>query len=210
MAYELVDSVVLERRAVAKSAKLSGTLGQLRYNLTPARLTREATHEISHMSSAVAHALLVKAKSPIGLSAVGIGVAMAAAAYGLSQPPSRPRQADADAPVAAEPPWAEGTPQEASAKMSSSPPGGGVRSLLNLAAAVGVGIGLNRLIPVSNKEKQLLQGVGEEVEEAIHSWAREQATRLVHPPAGGSIGVVNILAMLIGVLGASRTRPLQH
>lgn len=202
MADEIANSVSFERKTAAKRIELAGTIDSLRSRLAPAQLTREATSELGQLSTAATHAILSKAKSPISISAAGVGVAMAA--YFLSQSkPRRSRQKPA-APALGHP--AAFVDGETQARRS---PAGGVGSvpLLKLAAAVGLGVGLNKLIPVSEKEKQMLHGVGEEVQEAIESWAKEQARRLIHPPVGSPMGVINFLALFVGVLsGANKNR----
>ena len=202
MSDERENSAILERKTAAKRVELAGTIDSLRSRLTPARLTSEATSELGQLSTAATHAILSKAKSPFGVSVAGIGVAMAA--YFLSQSSFRGSRRKPAALTLSHPAAFE----RGETPTRPSPAAGmGDVPLLKLAAAVGLGVALNKLIPVSEKEKQLLHGFGMEVQDAIESWAREQARRLVHPPGGSPMGVINFLALFIGVLsGSNRNR----
>lgn len=191
----------LAREASRRRVALSDSLAQLRVQLRAPHLAHEASAQIGETSSKLAATLLSKAKTPAAIAAAGVAAAVAAIA--LSRAPKASSAAAggrASSPIAGGP-----RPIPAGAAQQASPPSQGTLRLALIAAtAVAVGVGLNRIIPVSAEERKLIDGVGGEIREAVDQWARAQSSRLVQPAPGEPVRLLNIAAAVIGLVSAVR------
>jgi hypothetical protein len=211
----------LEQRATLHREKLASTMGQLRSQMQPTHLVKEASETISTKASGVFHVAAEKAKSPRGIggvaiAAIGLGVAAFLTIRSRAKRPPALRQRenidshildrDADEkPVSpfSQPALAEPAPAIEKPLVNKELIG----TAIGLAAALTVGAALSRLVPASETEEQLLGGVGDELKDKAMLWARQYVSNLAQPSNTGSFSPVNVIAVALALLMAEKSKP---
>jgi len=184
----------LEQKAVQRREAVMGAVRQLAVQMQPANLAREATEGATAKASEAVQAVAEKAATPKG---VGISVATLAAGaalvagwqtrlFGLL-----PEKTAVQTPVEPEsPPAPRPDPTEAVEPSLK----GTLSAAAGLGAALAIGTALSKMLPVSDRERDLLEGVGDELKAQFANYAQS----LIQTAPGW----VNLAATVLGVLVA--------
>jgi hypothetical protein len=195
--------VALERDARAEREKLTASVIELRRRLKPAALAEDLSEHLKAASSDALHGAVLKAKTPAAIAAAVTALALGGLAYRLRarhapDPDIRTLEAAArarlPAPYVQPAPPAEASPRDL------------VKTGLGIAGAVAVGGLVGKLMPISANEKNIWRGVGQELSDAFEEWTHRQAAELVRPKPGQSLSAVNLCALGLGLLLATKSR----
>jgi len=192
----------LEQAAVQRREAVAAAFKQLAVQMQPANLAREATESATLKASEAVQAAASKATTPKGLgvsvAAVAAGTALIAGwrtrLFGLlpEKPEVQPvmqKMEEAVPPPQPEPEASEPSLSEPSLKATLGAAAG-------LGAAIAVGTALSKMLPVSERERDLLDGVGEELKNQFVTYAQALIQAKTAP------GWVNVATTLLGVLAA--------
>lgn len=191
----------LEREADAARREFRRLLGEAAESLSPSNLRREAGETVSRVAASAAETVTSKIATPAGLALSGAGLAalLAAALRG------RARRAPADDARAARPGNAgKGAANSHAAGLRAAPHGQARHPslLLTAAAALGAGMILERLTPVSEFEKTTLKNIRPEIHKFASDWVSSRIKSSLTPGAVASGGALNLLLGALGVAAA--------
>jgi len=199
----------LEQAAVQRREAVAAAFKQLAVQMQPANLAREATESATAKASEAMQAAAGKAATPkslgVSVAAVAAGTALIAGwrtrLFGLlpEKPEAQPviqKVEEASPPPKPEPEASEPSLSEPSLKATLGAAAG-------LGAAIAVGTALSKMLPVSERERDLLDGVGEELKNQFVTYAQALMRAKTAP------GWVNVATTLLGVL-AARSDPAKN
>jgi hypothetical protein len=184
------SSVAACRRQVSEEgAALVQAAAAVKFHLQPARIATDAADRLKFTMRAAADTATARIGTRPGLATtmtcIGFVAAVAIARQGV------PRRA------------APSTTADIPPAPSASP----LRTMLGLAVALGLGIGMRKLVPEGDRDDDLLDGLGAEVGGALDRWARDRVDGLAHPDPSQSFGLANLIAMGLGLFAGKGTPP---
>ena len=191
----------LEREADAARLEFRRLLGEAAESLSPSNLRREAGETVSRAAAFAAETVKSKISSPAGLVLSGVGLAalLAAAIRG------RARRAPAQDAGATRPSKASQSAADLQATGRRNEAQGEARHpslLLTAAAALGAGMILDRITPVSEFEKTTLKNIRPEIHKFASDWVSSRIKSSLTPGAVASGGALNLLLGALGVAAA--------
>ena len=191
----------LEREAEAARLEFRRLLGEAAESLSPTNLRREAGETVSRAATLAAETVKSKISSPASLALGGAGLAilLAAAIRG------RARMAPTvEAGAVRFSNASESTVNSHSAGRRNAPNGEAQHPslLLTAAAALGAGMILDRLTPVSEFEKTTLKNIRPEIHKFAADWVSSRIKSSLTPGAVASGGALNLLLGALGVAAA--------
>ena len=191
----------LEREADAARLEFRRLLGEAAESLSPSNLRREAGETVSRAAAFAAETVKSKISSPasLALGGAGLAVLLAAAFRG------RARMAPTEEAGAARFNNASETAANSHPAGRRNAPNGEARHpslLLTAAAALGAGMILDRLTPVSEFEITTLKNIRPEIHKFASDWVSSRIKSSLTPGAVASGGALNLLLGALGVAAA--------
>jgi len=192
----------LEQKAVQQRAAVAAALKQLTVQMQPMNLAREATEGASAKASETLQVVAEKAATP-----KGIGVALAAFATGAAVFAGwrtrlfglLPEKPAVEMPAPPEPPRAPEPEKPALAETSLK---GTISAAAGLSAALAIGAALSKMLPMSEREQDLLQGVGDELKTQLMGFADKHVSSLIQSSSQNAPGWINLATLALGLLAA--------
>jgi len=190
----------VKRQADAKRRELSASVTKVRVQLQPSNLSNEVAERLKLAASDVMHRASEKANTRTGRGTAVASVALSALAigWGMRRPgrstrleglPTVPQVSD-DLPSGMERPRDRNL----------------IRTSATLVAALTLGAGIAKIVPLSRSERNFLNSAGIEIRSACEQWAKRQATQLLQPPLEGPFRPANAIALGIGLLLTGKDR----
>ena len=189
-----IDSLELE--AEAARLRFRHLLGRAAESVSPSKLRRDLGEGASRAATMAAKSATAKLNSPAGLMLAGAGLA----AILLSAKTGNGRRIDGAAETVrdTDPAIAKSPAQTEKRKMNGSR-----RShpsmLVTMAAAVGAGMALDRLVPMSAYEKSTLDNIRPEIHKFASDWVSSRIRAALVPGPGASGGALGLLLGVVGV-----------
>jgi hypothetical protein len=186
----------LQRQAEARGRQLANSVDQVRFQLRPSSLAHEAAERLRTAAQGEMHNAVEKANSPAGRKAAIAALSLAGLAIAWRVRGRRPiERLPTSSTAVEEPPQIETESQ--AIRLRPGP-------LIAATSAVGLGIVLDKVIPPSASEQQLLESFGAEIKLALKQWTQRQVRRFVLEHAHEPLHPANAVTLAAAFLLTSR------
>ena len=192
-----IDSLELE--AEAARLRFRHLLGRAAESVSPSNLRRDLGEGASRAAAMAAQSATAKLNTPAGLMLAGAGLV----AILLSAKTGHARRIDGDAEtVRGIDPAIAKAPGQPEKRNSGGSRGSHPSMLVTMAAAVGAGMALDRLVPLSAYEKSTLDNIRTEIHKFASDWVSSRIRSALVPGPGASGGALGLLLGAVGVAAA--------
>ncbi len=180
--HSAISIAALERRTAAEGEALTQSVAALRFHLQPRQIAGEAADQLKGRLREATLTAKAKLRTPVGLATTVTCLGFVAAAI-IGRRQSRPPRREKDAYRETDHP-------------GSSDAGPAV---LSLALALGVGLAASKLASGAGSDTTFLNGLSSELKTAMDRWTRDQVDHLAHPGPKDGFGLLNVLAIGLGL-----------